>query len=635
MSNSRTVAVVGGLIAALAWTPVAAQTPASAQAAARSAEAPPPGPNTRRASVKPFWAKRLTGYIKTRDGEELRYSVLLPKGKGPFPVLMHFSGYAPGSIGGSAYLEGRGYPRSIDKQFLDAGYAVIGVNRRATACSTGSHFDWHHPLYGQDGYDSVEWAGTQPWSNGSVGMYSWSWPGMAQLWTAATRPPHLKAIAPGHVIADPRADSYAPGGVPQPYMISGWGSSYVPNIWNQARDSAIAEGDTRCVEQIDKNLKTLEAGSPGRLVLSHPFKDAHQEERTPARRANQINVPVLSLTSFQDGATTSRGGYYQWDVDPSLMWMIDTNGNHSMYMSEVYRRDMVRFFDRFVKGKANGFETTPRLQVWQEAAVNPAAKRSQPIPEGPMELAEPNFVVSRPTITPQVRELSFTLAGSGELVENGAPAGGGQTFSYPVPSASVLGRNGWGELHPDWKKGALAFTSAPLDRDIIPYGPASADLWLSSNNAPDADLQVTVTAVQPDGREMYVQRGWLRLSNRALDKAKSTAARPVLIDKPEAFAPMIPNQPVLARLEVNRFSYPFRKGTRLRIWIETPGDTGSYRFSYNPVPTQLKLWQDAAHPSKFVISVLENAPITKPARACGEVLDQPCRPDPLAVASTR
>jgi predicted acyl esterase len=134
---------------------------------------------------------------------------------------------------------------------------------------------------------------------------------------------------------------------------------------------------------------------------------------------------------------------------------------------------------------------------------------------------------------------------------------------------------------------------------------------------------------------MYVQRGWLRLSNRALDKAKSTAARPVLIDKPEAFAPMIPNQPVLARLEVNRFSYPFRKGTRLRIWIETPGDTGSYRFSYNPVPTQLKLWQDAAHPSKFVISVLENAPITKPARACGEVLDQPCRPDPLAVASTR
>ncbi|WP_395674614.1 CocE/NonD family hydrolase [Phenylobacterium sp.] len=625
------VALTGGLLTAVAATSVLAQSaPQAAPRATAQAEPPVADLNTQRSAVAPFWAKRLTGYLKTRDGEELRYSALLPKGKGPFPVLLHFSGYAPGSIGGSAYLEGRGYPRSIDKQFLDAGYAVIGVNRRATGCSTGSTFDWHHPLYGQDGYDAVEFAAAQPWSNGAVGMYSWSWPGMAQLWTAATRPPHLKAIAPGHVIADPRADSYAPGGVPQPSMISGWGSSYVPNTWTQARDSALAENDTRCVEQIDRNLKTLEAGSPGRLVLAHPFKDAHQEERTPARRAHLINVPVLSLTSFQDGATTSRGGYYQWNVDPKLMWMIDTNGNHSMYMSEVYRKDMVRFFDRFVKGKANGFEETPRLQVWQEAAVNPAAKRSQPFPEGPMEQAEPNFVVTRPTITPEVKQVSFTLSEGGRLTENGAPSTGSQTFKYPVASPSVLGPRGWGDLNPDWKNGSLVFTTAPLERDIVPYGPASADLWISSASAPDADLQVTVTAVLPDGKEMYVQRGWLRLSNRALDTEKSTAGRPVLLDKPEAFAPMMPNRPELVRLEVNRFSYPFRKGTRLRIWIETPGDTGTYQFSYNPVPTTLKLWHDADHTSKFVINVLENEPAPKAARGCGEVLDQPCRADPLA-----
>jgi predicted acyl esterase len=607
---------------------IGALTLALATASVAGAQEPPPASRT----IAPFWAKRLTGYLNTRDGEELRYSVLLPKGKGPFPVLLHYSGYDPGAIGGKAYLDGDvTYPRTIDKQLIEAGYAVIGVNTRSTGCSTGSTFDWHRELYGLDGHDAVEWAAAQPWSTGSVGMYSWSWAGMSQLWTASTRPPHLKAIAPGQVIADPRADSYAPGGVPQPYMISGWASLYVPYRWNAARKSAVAENDTRCLEQIEKNLKTLEAGSPGRLVLSHPFKDAYQEERTVARRTHLINVPVLSMTSFQDEATMSRGGYYQWTVDPSLMWMVDTNGGHSMYASEVFRRDLVRFFDRFVKGEKNGYETTPKLRVWQETAVNPAlrARKDAAVDEGEMAISEPNFIVSRPTITPAVKQVSFALTGAGALVEGGAPSGEAQTIAYPTPGPTVSA-GGWGEMPADWRKGSLAFTSAPFDRDIVPYGPASADLWISSDNAPDADLQVTVTAIQPDGQEMYVQRGWLRLSNRALDAAKSTAGQPVLLETPEAFAPLIPNRPELARLEVNRFSYPFRKGAKLRIWIDSPSNTGLYSFSHNPVPTRLKIWHDAQHPSKFVINVLENEPVTKPARGCGQVLDQPCRADPLA-----
>ena len=48
------------------------------------------------------WAKRLTGYIQPRDGTRLRYSALLPKGRGPFPVLINYSGYDPGAIRGSA-----------------------------------------------------------------------------------------------------------------------------------------------------------------------------------------------------------------------------------------------------------------------------------------------------------------------------------------------------------------------------------------------------------------------------------------------------------------------------------------------------------------------------------------------------
>ena len=49
---------------------------------------------------------------------------------------------------------------------------------------------------GEDYYDGIEWAGTQEWSNGNVGMIGISALGNVQWYAAQLRPPHLKAIAP-------------------------------------------------------------------------------------------------------------------------------------------------------------------------------------------------------------------------------------------------------------------------------------------------------------------------------------------------------------------------------------------------------------------------------------------------------
>ena len=53
---------------------------------------------------------------------------------------------------------------------------------------------------------------------------------------------------------------------------------------------------------------------------------------------------------------------------------------------------------------------------------------------------------------------------------------------------------------------------------------ARCEAWIRSS-APDVDLQVTVTEVRPDGKETFVQGGWLRGSLRKLDRKKSTQAR--------------------------------------------------------------------------------------------------------------
>ena len=68
--------------------------------------------------------------------------------------------------------------------------------------------------------------------------------------------------------------------------------------------------------------------------------------------------------------------------------------------------------------------------------------------------------------------------------------------------------------------------SEPLAADTVMLGTGSVDVWLQST-APDVDLEVTISEVRPDGKETYVQSGWLRASYRKLDAAKSTDLHPV------------------------------------------------------------------------------------------------------------
>jgi len=210
------------------------------------------------APQKQFWARRETGYLPAADGTLLRYSVLLPAKTGRFPVALSYSGYDTGSIGGAAYLKNDvTFSFDLDRELVAKGYAVMGVNARATGCSEGAPFDFLGVKYGEDGRDAVEFAAKQPWSNGNVGMYGWSWAGMSQLATASDQPPHLKAIVPGMVLGDLRLDNAAPGGVTAYAMASHW-NEFVHFRWNAVSESANAEHDSRCLEQLKKNARSLD-----------------------------------------------------------------------------------------------------------------------------------------------------------------------------------------------------------------------------------------------------------------------------------------------------------------------------------------------------------------------------------------
>jgi predicted acyl esterase len=576
------------------------------------------------APQKQFWARRETGYLPAADGTLLRYSVLLPAKTGRFPVVLIYSGYDTGSIGGAAYLKNDvTFSLDIDRTLVTNGYAVLGVNARATGCSEGAPFDFLGIKYGEDGRDAVEFAAQQPWSNGSVGMYGWSWAGMSQLATASDQPPHLKAIVPGMVVGDPRLDNGAPGGVTAYAMASHW-NEFVHFRWSAAAESANAEHDTRCLEQLKKNSRTLDENSWGRQLLRHPLRDAFIDARMLSARTHRITVPVLSIEAFQDEAVTSREGYYQETLDATRTWLLQSNGPHDLYESLEFRKMLLAFLDRFVKGSDNGFERSPHLTVWMDTYSTGKGMH------GHMQEAQPGWRFARQELVPEVTPLVFALAKGGRLLLGGKGEGEPDAYAYPTPGPGVdadFETDAWGPELPDWRKGSVAYTSEPLDRDIVIYGPASADLWISSD-ALDADIQVTLTEVQPGATERFLQRGWLRLSDRAIDDRRSTAVRPVLLDVPEALSLLHRDEPILARVEINKFAAELPKGSRLRIWVDAPSTTGLYQFSYVTWPATNHIWHDAEHSSRLVVGELGG--IRASGQPTCQALKEPCRPDPLA-----
>src|SRR5919201_1473280 len=125
--------------------------------------------------------------VPMRDGTILRADVYRPAASGRFPVLVERVAYELGARVGA-----------YGPYYAQRGFVVVGQNVRGTYASNGEveHFRDDGSGTHQDGYDTVEWAAAQAWSNGNIGMLDGSYSGFTQYLVAPTRPPHLRALSP-------------------------------------------------------------------------------------------------------------------------------------------------------------------------------------------------------------------------------------------------------------------------------------------------------------------------------------------------------------------------------------------------------------------------------------------------------
>lgn len=138
---------------------------------------------------------------KTNTQLYVDYVLPEPIPTGGAPVILVFTPYqdpdppqAP--IGEDpALMEDTPYNPRLVSEYVPRGYVVAFADVRGNH-NAGGCVDQTGPEQWQDGYDYVEWLGTQSWSNGNVGMYGASYDGETQFTTAMMAPPHLKTIVP-------------------------------------------------------------------------------------------------------------------------------------------------------------------------------------------------------------------------------------------------------------------------------------------------------------------------------------------------------------------------------------------------------------------------------------------------------
>jgi predicted acyl esterase len=614
-------------------------------------------------------------YITTRDGTTLAAMVRLPgpPDKGPYPTLVEYSGYDEANPAGSS--------TSIQPIASLLGFATVDVNMRGTGCS-GGVYDFFEPLQSLDGYDVIETVARQPWVlNHKVGMYGISYPGISQLYVAATDPPHLAAIAPLSVIDDVYRGVLFPGGIENNGFALSWIEGRIHDSkpggqpWSALR---IQQGDQICAANQQLRLQTPDLLAQVAQNRFYSLDPELAERYVPDSFVGRIKVPVYLACQFEDEQTGGRcANVIANFTGTDKKWFTLTNGAH---IDSLDPATFNRWFDFLELYVAN---TAPHLSAFVRALAPTIYQAAMGIsgvtlPADPIQ-HQPDYAHARAAFEalPRVRVLFDNGAGGAPGVPYPAseqsfaswPGPGVQPQKWFLQPGGLLGEErppapGWNSYHPDpsarprtdftgsgtdvwaalpsydWTQpvegNALSYLSPPLAADQVMVGTGSVDLWIRSN-APDADLQISLTEVRPDGKETYVQNGLLRASMRKVFPVGQQAPFPFLqttpLDpiatflRPDA-APLSDTGSSVARIEIFPFGHIFRAGSRIRITVEAPGgDRPFWAFDTLTPPAGQRVWigYGPSTPSRVVLPLVSETGGTTPFPPCPALRGEPCR----------
>jgi putative CocE/NonD family hydrolase len=559
--------------------------------------------------------------VPMRDGVVLRADVYRPEGNGRHPVLVMRTPYGKDGViaDGSEPTVLRG---------ARAGYAVVVQDVRGRFHSDGAFEPYRQE--GRDGYDTIEWAAVQPWSNGRVGTFGLSYPGAVQWLAAMERPPHLVAMLPAMTFASGRHFFYYGGAFNHDWMR--WILNYIAPEERRRRGLAgpRTEKEAEALWEVHKwewerflpigGLDVLEGLAPWYFDwLAHPDDGADWAFADVTAAHGSIGVPALSLSAWHDsnygpiGAITNFTGVRArgaseaarrgqrlvlgpWDHgDPGIaetrVGELDYGGNAPI----DYFGLVLRWHDRWLRGIPNGVDAGAPVRLF---VMGENVWRDEN--EWPLARARPTAYYLRS---------NGDAAEAGRLSEEPPPAGeAADRYDYDprdpvvIENFEVMGPRDRSGL--ETRRDLLVYTTPPLAGDVEVTGPVSARLWIASS-AVDTDFMVMLLDVHPDGRAynvMPIEAGVLRARYR------ESQAAPRLLT---------PGEPVEITIGDMVTSNLFRRGHRIRLHVTSSRfpvfdrnlNTGEAPAgATRPVVARQTILHDDAHPSHVVLPIVPRLP---------------------------
>jgi predicted acyl esterase len=628
------------------------------------------------------------GYLTTRDGTKLAYSVHPPTDVSnaggidfppnpigdsvPSPTLIEYSGYG--------YARPEGPVSGIATLANLMGFTVVDVNMRGTGCSGGA-FDFFEPLQNLDGYDVIETVARQPWvAHDKVGMLGISYGGISQLFTGQTQPPSLAAIAPLSVIDQTQTTLY-PGGILNTGFAVNWALERQHEALPAGPDSGqpwayqrIQEGDQTCAE--NQALHPEAADLMAKIRANDHYIPEVADPLAPITFVDKINVPVFMACQWTDEQT---GGHCptlaEHMTGTDKKWFTFTNGTHVDSLDpETYNR-LYDFLELYVAREP------PIVKSAAVQACAPVALQSIFGIQGPMTLPpdpiqlQPTYDLAKAAFEAQkpIRILfdngagnanagwpypgfersysSFPIPGTtarswyvgpnGALADQPPKDSAADAFTWDAharPLTDFTGDTGAGagglwtatpnyQWTQDPNRSAVAYVTPPLGNDSTVIGAGAVDVWVRSST-PNVDLQATISEVRPDGKETFVQNGWVRGNERKLDAAKSTLLEPVLSLRAADVSPLPSNKFVEVTIPLYYEGHVYRAGSRIRVRISAPnGDQPIWSFGETDPPgqAQVAIGYGKKTPSRLILPLVPGRAAPTGLPPCPGLRGEPCR----------
>jgi uncharacterized protein len=553
-----------------------------------------------------------TDYVTLSDGTSIALNVKVPEhctAATPCPAYFEMSGYEGGSDEGKTPLgdvaDATGLPlpaqtgtREAHAKYFDDRYVTVLANLRGTGCSSGEFdvFSWRSAIDGREIID--DWIAEQPWSNGDVAIFGHSYSGLTGTMVAATRPQHLRAISVSGLIGDLYRDIVYPGGVTN-YGFPLLSAGVVRPVYDIGGGTA---GGLVPPESTSDQCAANQAGR-SRTVLEDPLiqglDDTDSEwyrTRSLVTYVERIQVPVHITAAYQDEQTGGRGPTNVFDHLPAGIpkRLVLVNGEHGTQTDPHLMQDRAAWLDHWLLGgeRPEFIGTTSRVLLGYQGEGRVVG-----------EIASDGFPLG------QTRFTDAYVTDGGKLTF-GTPTAGSASWvngSRRQSYAHLAGSNTGGELSSPTGPDELEL-SMRFDEPTAIAGPITANLFVSSS-APDTELFVQLIDRAPDGTLLYLNRGMLRASHRAIDESQSQFTADGRIYRPwrphtERWL-VTPGAVVDYLIDVFPVGHVFLPGHELLVKVHAPPlDDNDYAYVQKTLPGVNTLHWGPDTPSRLMLPLI-------------------------------